>query len=252
MSWTGEFEEAIRKAECSLRKHPNAVNFAAAASANYSGAGTCFALVKKYWLHVPRAIACLVYGYGYLRRAKHYADQAYLLHAQLAMRGRIGPDTLNADQIDVLCTVWYRLTLSRRRAIRARGLLRQVAGWRQRETSYGALRTSDGNLVVGPDTIWSLHTEAFIRMHRVRYGLDEWSESTHDHVLRLAEQTATSARAGNTEEQKRSGLGQAARIMRQLAHMLPRSDPRRQKHLQLAKRYAREGNVTDQLLKLGQ
>ncbi len=222
MSWTGEHEKAVNAAERALEVARTPAALVSAASAYYGGCGALF----LRWKRQPWKFGLIYSGLAWKQKALRLADEAREVSVTNDTPVRV---QLTADQIDVLCTVWYRFGGARQR------------WWGCELLTYLAVNTNVR--MIEP------HTLAFIALHRVRYGLDEWSEAIHDRVLRSAQQVAKQARA--QPEGRQSGLGQAARIMRQLAAMLPASDRRVELHHIMAEQYAKEAGATDQLLKLG-
>jgi hypothetical protein len=221
MSWEGNHEKAIAKANMVLQVGRNPQTLVSAASAYYSGAGAT--LVR--WKRQPWNLFLVRQGWVWSRKALQLVDEA----RQNAMTdGMPATYNLTFDQIDVMCTIWHRFGTAKQQL------------WGFEILSYASVRLDVRTA--------STHTLTFISLHRVRYGLDEWSDEIHDRALRSAQQVAKQAR--QSVKDKQSGLGQAARIMSQLAELVPKSDKRHEQHLKMAEAYAREGGATDQLVKL--
>lgn len=222
MSWTGENKNDISKAEMVLQVGRTPTALLAAASAYYAGVGTCVARFRTK----PWKLLLLVRAWRWSRRALQLADEARL---GARIEGKQVPAyDFTFDQIDVICTIWYRFGSAQQKL------------WGKELLLFAAQR-------MDPRAA-SVHTLAFIALHRVRYGLDCWSDDVHDRVLSSALKVARDARDGKTD--KLSGFGQASRIMRQLATMMPKADTRRNRHLEMATVYAKQGGATDQLVKL--
>jgi hypothetical protein len=221
-SWTGGHQKAIEDAEMALEAARTTATLVSAASAYYGACGAAFAeLKRRLWKLrlVPKLMA-------WRRKALRSAAEARTMATDLDSQVRY---QITADQVDVLCSVWFHFG-GARQTDWARELLKHVA------------EHVDARKI-------EPHTLAFIALHRVRFGLDVWSEAVHDRVLRSAQQVAKQARA--QPEGRQAELGQASRIMRQLAGMLPASDRRVELHRSMAEQYAKEAGATDQLLKLG-
>lgn len=226
MSWTSENDQEIQKALAAWRVNKIPQQEVRLVSAYYSGVGTEFA----WWRKAPWRLKHLYRAMLWQRQALKHARSAFTAF----LPGLVDPEgsehrVPTADHVDVLATVFWRLGRSKD-GEKAISLLKFIH-------EYG-------------DKTMGKHTQAFIMMHRVRFGLDSWSNEVHDCVLRLAQQIANRARQAPAET-RRAGMGQAARIMRQLALFLPKHHTLYAEHLAYAELFAKEGGATDQLLKLG-
>lgn len=219
--------EAIASAEAFVAAEPGPKQWVALAHAYYNGAQAMLTRFKN----MPRDVRSLIAGiklYLYAIGACQHVYDVYFAKV-IRREGEWARNVPTADQVDVLCMIWDRFMFGLFRN-RGRILLKFL---------HSSVKI-DGA---------AKHTQAFIIMHRVRYGLDQFTDAIHWKVMYLAQKVAEEAR--NNPDQRQAGLGQASRMMRQLAYLMPKSDERRKNHLALAKRYAKEGGLPDQLLKLG-
>lgn len=228
MSWVGDHGDAITEAEAALATNRRPAELVVAVSAYYSSAGAAL----QQWKQQPWRVFLLLAGVRQGIAALRLANEVYRKSFALALKY---PDVWvqlrpTLDQIDVLVTVWYRFGF---------GFYQKEA----QELLYFAQRA-----VVKGDV--AKHTQAFILMHRIRYGLEELNWITYHQLASLSEEVVKLARSYDQPQAGQAEFGQAARIMRQVAGLLPKQDSRREHHLRLAKEYAIEGGVTDQLLKL--
>ncbi len=203
MSWKGNYWGpfgVIQKAE---RDYYEGVRTTAdmvtLASVHYSAAGTAFARLKQGRIH-------------YLWRLWFARSRALML-ANNAFD--VGGSFFTADQVDVVCSIWWQFDRRTKRAVAALGRLDNISQEKP-------------------------HTQAFLLMHLIRFGEAFLSPVLVDRVLQLAERSI-----GANE------LAQAGRIYRQLYDLVPADDLLRLSLREQAAECARRGGATDQLEKMG-
>lgn len=222
MSWTGENRTAISEALRQLSLYGGNEKAAKVVSAYYSGVTTEYEL----WRQALWRLDHLWWAFWWSRHAIHYAVE--LLDAEI-LQVKAGLTNLTADEVDVLCTV-----------------LRRLKG-----AKYDAkLRVLLDHLVWYPDPAAEPFSRAFILMHRVRMGVTALNEMVELQINELAATTqlsALNAKQNRQDDEAMRLYGQAARIYRQLADLVPE---RKSQYLVKASVASKIGGVVDQLLKL--
>ena len=221
MAWDGDYwgpngalaiaKRAFEASECLP------FDMIAYASAKYSAANRVMADVKAlHWGGIHRFKQGIDLG----MQSVTLVDRAWVSRDRLTDPYDV---TLNKrlDALDVSCAVWLRwgwIVGGRKGSAK---LHLMPMSWREEEK-------------VLP------HTLALLTLHAVKADMIPLSGDLCQEIEELASQTAAA-----------SDFGQASRICRYMASCLPRKAPYREQLLQEAEVYAKRGEVSDQLAKLG-